>query len=395
MRKNSIKIYPALIALILGLSLFPALIQPAPAQAQAALPDKVVLANFPIFAQQHYLSCEYSSTRMITAFWGQEIGEQQFIQAIPLNDNPHLGYRGNIDGGFGGTWNYGIYAEPIAKYLETRGFATKLLAGGADALKEELAKGRPVQIFFVVGMGWGNPFTANAKGLNFQLVAGEHSAVVYGYDAQGVYVADPGYGTRNYYSWNSFLRSWAYLGNMGMSVWPQTANLAAVTETNPGISPYFYGHWLNSGGIAILGKPVAPAQTQASKVTQYFERARLEYDLNGLITQPIMAGLLGRELTGNRQKEGPFQPVKPPDSPNIQYFQATGHTLRLGFKGFWENNGGLAVFGYPLSEEFAENGRTIQYFERARFEYFAENPEPYKVQLGLLGVERLNVKLPV
>jgi uncharacterized protein YvpB len=118
MRKGNRKIYPALIAFLLGLSLFPALLQPATAQAEAAtaaLPDKVVLEKFPVFAQQHYLSCEYASTRMITAFWGQEIGEREFIQAIPLNDNPHLGYRGNIDGSFGGTWNYGIYAEPIAK----------------------------------------------------------------------------------------------------------------------------------------------------------------------------------------------------------------------------------------------------------------------------------------
>src|SRR5690349_15552731 len=108
-----------------------------------------------------------------------------------------------------------------------------------------------------------------------------------------------------------------------------------------------------------------------------------------------MVGVMGRELTATRQKEGPFLPVKSPADSTALYFEATGHTLNMGFRDFWEKHGGLAVFGFPLTEEFVENGRTTQYFERARFEYFAENPEPYKVQLGLLGVERLRAKLPV
>ncbi|HEU5424150.1 MAG TPA: murein L,D-transpeptidase, partial [Nitrolancea sp.] len=52
----------------------------------------------------------------------------------------------------------------------------------------------------------------------------------------------------------------------------------------------------------------------------------------------------------------------------------------------------LAVFGYPISEEFQEqnpaDGKmyTVQYFERARFEYHPEfKGTPYEVELGLLG----------
>ena len=58
---------------------------------------------------------------------------------------------------------------------------------------------------------------------------------------------------------------------------------------------------------------------------------------------------------------------------------------------YWEQHGGLAQFGYPLTEEFIEvsptDGRsyTTQYFERARFEYHPENAPPYDVLLGLLG----------
>ena len=60
----------------------------------------------------------------------------------------------------------------------------------------------------------------------------------------------------------------------------------------------------------------------------------------------------------------------------------TGHNLSHGFRDFWRANGGLAVFGYPLSEEFAENGVIVQYFERARLEY-----RDSKVGIARLGAE--------
>jgi hypothetical protein len=48
--------------------------------------------------------------------------------------------------------------------------------------------------------------------------------------------------------------------------------------------------------------------------------------------------------------------------------------------------GGLAVFGYPISQEFVEDGATVQYFERARFEWRQGSwPKRFDVQLGLLG----------
>ena len=75
-------------------------------------------------------------------------------------------------------------------------------------------------------------------------------------------------------------------------------------------------------------------------------------------------------------------------------FPETGKTLGNGFKHFWEAHGGLAQFGYPLTDEFSltspTDGKvyTVQYFERARFEYHPEHKgTPYETQLGLLGRE--------
>ncbi|KAB8143989.1 hypothetical protein F8S13_08870 [Chloroflexia bacterium SDU3-3] len=75
-----------------------------------------------------------------------------------------------------------------------------------------------------------------------------------------------------------------------------------------------------------------------------------------------------------------------------RYFAETGHSVRGGFLSFWQSNGGLQRFGYPLTEEVTEpaagSGRpkTVQYFERARLEYFPDLAgTSYAVQLGHLG----------
>src|SRR5207248_4545485 len=58
----------------------------------------------------------------------------------------------------------------------------------------------------------------------------------------------------------------------------------------------------------------------------------------------------------------------------------------------WLANGGLAQFGYPISEEQTDyfiggpsDRYQVQYFERARFELHPENAPPYDVLLGQFG----------
>ncbi|HET7037504.1 MAG TPA: hypothetical protein VFI42_17595, partial [Thermomicrobiaceae bacterium] len=63
---------------------------------------------------------------------------------------------------------------------------------------------------------------------------------------------------------------------------------------------------------------------------------------------------------------------------------------------YWQQHGGLAVFGYPISEDFQEVSQTdgqehtVQYCERARLEWHPENQgTPYEFLLGHLGRELL------
>jgi hypothetical protein len=70
-----------------------------------------------------------------------------------------------------------------------------------------------------------------------------------------------------------------------------------------------------------------------------------------------------------------------------QYFPETGHTIRGEFLDFFNAHGALRIFGFPITEEFPLNGRTVQYFQRARMELHPENLPGQRVQLGLLGEE--------
>jgi len=136
-------------------------------------------------------------------------------------------------------------------------------------------------------------------------------------------------------------------------------------------------------GLDIFGYPITEAIAYDGVVIQYFQRARME--LYRGESWPRL-GNLGREWL-NRQPPPPHVPQcpYPPPSGRSRYFPETGHTVIGGFLDFWEHRGGLDIFGYPISNEFREGHFTVQYFQRARFEWHPENSPNYRVQLGLLG----------
>jgi hypothetical protein len=76
------------------------------------------------------------------------------------------------------------------------------------------------------------------------------------------------------------------------------------------------------------------------------------------------------------------------------YFEQTGKHVGGAFWRFWRERGGLAIFGYPLTgerDELCEDGQvhTVQYFERAVFEWHPNNQPPHQVLLRRLGADAL------
>ncbi|MCC6630213.1 MAG: hypothetical protein IT340_22765 [Chloroflexi bacterium] len=169
-------------------------------------------------------------------------------------------------------------------------------------------------------------------------------------------------------------------------------------ETGHTIVGPFRHAWDERGGLAVLGYPLTESfpigegsELYVRDVTvQYFERGRLE--LHESFTSLQGSGTVTAQRLGLQ-----FAAVRPPvpassSAPERVRFDTYGHTVADGFKAFWDANGGVAAFGYPLTEEFRDinptDGReyTVQYFERARFEYHPEHRgTAHEVQLGLLG----------
>jgi len=74
-------------------------------------------------------------------------------------------------------------------------------------------------------------------------------------------------------------------------------------------------------------------------------------------------------------------------SVDTQYFPETGHNVRGDFLRFYKSvKDPKLVFGYPITEQIkSKDGKTVQYFQRARFELRAELPEGQRIQLTALG----------
>src|SRR4051794_3034408 len=87
-------------------------------------------------------------------------------------------------------------------------------------------------------------------------------------------------------------------------------------------------------------------------------------------------------------------PASATAAPDAEWFPETGYALQGRFLAYWREHGGLPIFGFPISPPLTEVGedgiaRTVQYFERNRFELHPDNPPPYDVLLGRLGALNL------
>ena len=168
-------------------------------------------------------------------------------------------------------------------------------------------------------------------------------------------------------------------------------------QTQHNLCGGFSAYWNKFGGLAVFGYPMTEEFQENGVTTQYFERARFEWHPGAWPSHfDVELGLLGDEIVSARYGSPPstgsaaFRSVAQSISANCIYFPQTQQNLCNGFLDYWQNNGGLAIFGMPISQEFNEDGRTVQYFERERFEYHPEFAgTPYTVLLGRLGAQVL------
>ena len=187
-------------------------------------------------------------------------------------------------------------------------------------------------------------------------------------------------------------------------------------QTNQSVGGRFLEVWQggrsDADALFINGFPITDKHDEQSledgKIypTQWFERARFEQHNENQKPYDVLLGRLGA-FTAEGRKDVPFRGIDNPGG-GAYYTKETRHTVGDSTEGgqailkAWQGKGGLAQFGYPLSQPFQEltketsgpaAGKTflVQYFERQRFEYHPENKgTAFEVLLGRLGAEQQN-----
>jgi len=200
---------------------------PLPGSTHLDLAPLALILDVPIYEQERSLSCESSAAAMAASFSGVDVTEADILSSLPRHENPNLGFRGNVDGPHGQTDDYGVYAQPISDALQKFGLQVEPLDGGLPEIKNHIRQGRPVIVWITYGNQVQVPQSVTmSDGQTVTLVPFEHTVVVVGYNANGLWVNDPYAGTQDFYPAADFERSFGYLGNMALVVGPPSARQA-------------------------------------------------------------------------------------------------------------------------------------------------------------------------
>jgi hypothetical protein len=169
-------------------------------------------------------------------------------------------------------------------------------------------------------------------------------------------------------------------GRVDPPVWdPQLPGVLYIKETGHTVGGPFRGLW-EKYGVDIFGYPISEPFQVGGTVYQYFQRARMESDSG---SNTVRLGSLGQEWL----LMTPSVPNPPPAKARQRFFPETGQFVNGDFLTYYETQKGANTLGLPISSEFEENNRVVQYFERGRLELYPENDWPYRVQPGLVGLE--------
>ena len=168
--------------------------------------------------QSHNLSCESSAASMVARYHGLQLSEQEVLASLPTNSNPHLGFRGNVDGPTGGIVDYGVYAQPILGILNARGLRAGLVDGGIEGIRAAIARGNPVIAWVTYNCQPSTPTTKVIDGQEVTLVPNQHVVVVTGYNAEGVWANDPWDGQEDFYEMGDFQQAMSYFGEMAIEI---------------------------------------------------------------------------------------------------------------------------------------------------------------------------------
>jgi hypothetical protein len=159
------------------------------------------------------------------------------------------------------------------------------------------------------------------------------------------------------------------------------------------------GHWVTGEFLEAYESVPAPELVYGYPITdafpavfsrnpsglkiQYFQRARFELHPENPPELRVTLTMLGEFFY---DIDGPGSDVPEPSVPYAcRNIPADGFPICFAFLQFYLAHGGIAQFGYPISELVDVDGRLVQYFQRARFEWRNDMPPGERVVISDLG----------
>jgi hypothetical protein len=164
------------------------------------------------------------------------------------------------------------------------------------------------------------------------------------------------------------------------SVNAQTPDYEYFDETGHNVQGEFLKFYRSAPNPLLYGYPITEQITSKDgKTVQYFQRARFELRNDLPEGQRVQLSLLGRETYS------PQSPLNVSSTFACRFYSETNFSICFAFLEFFDKNGGVTQFGYPISSfEYHEN-MIVQYFEKARLEWRPWNPEAQRVIVSDLG----------
>lgn len=166
------------------------------------------------------------------------------------------------------------------------------------------------------------------------------------------------------------------------------------TQTEDAVYVEETGHWVTNeilaryrgapNPIELYGYPITEVfqDSTTNRSIQYFEKARFELHPEAPPGQQVVLSPLGEYLYE------PGQPMPVPASAACRAIEGSAFPVCYSFLEFFDDNGGVQQFGLPISGFELQDGRLVQYFQRARFEW---QPEQQRVILAPLGQQYFEV----
>lgn len=189
-----------------------------PTSTPFVIPPKNYIADFLGRKQYYSIGCEASAAVDLANYYDLTILQYDFQMALPISDNPDLGFVGDVNSPWGQIppYGYGVHAAPVAEVLKEYGLDVEGGKGYTlDQIKEKLAQGKPIIVWVIGKMEYSAPVEyVDKQGVTSIVAPYEHVVILTGYNETSVrYVSN---GHRADVENSIFLNSWGVLGNMAV-----------------------------------------------------------------------------------------------------------------------------------------------------------------------------------